>query len=90
MRLFFAAESLGLLVLCRYGEEEKFDWVAIHDLDEFWFSPLGFTVKVCHPRGALSQVPTGFTRANLRASREVSFSGCVVLFVFRECARGAH
>jgi len=29
----------------RWGEEQKYDWIAIHDLDEFWFSPLHFTVK---------------------------------------------
>jgi len=29
----------------KWGEQQKFDWIAVHDLDEFWFSPMHFTIK---------------------------------------------
>ena len=29
----------------QHGEKKGHEWVAIHDLDEFWFSPMRFTVK---------------------------------------------
>ena len=45
-RCFGVLRDWHACALPRWGEENKYDWIAIHDLDEFWFSPLGFTVKV--------------------------------------------
>jgi len=40
-----SGQASAFMNCSHYGDQEKFDWVAIHDLDEFWFSPLHFTVK---------------------------------------------